>query len=352
MKLMVLSVISAMAAIAQPAAVSAKEMTVQAIQAGSENIRYDRGIPVVEIRSRNGAVQIQPLAMDHGSLAFSVAVFNASNVPATIDTNQITVQSGSQQLAVFTVDQLVGKAKSRARWSQFGIAMLGAIGSAAAASQYNTYRATTVTPYGVYRSSFSGPSLAGQLQADRISSNTSYAVGRISAQLDQTRSALSDGTLQLTSVDPGQSYGGRIVVEKFKLKSLPQRINIVLNWNGERYDFAFQAAERGTPAPAFTSQALPPIEPAREIPAALATPASTVLASAQDVPPQRQTSSVAYPARPAILASRETREYGVADRKGYEAPSVASPKSQTAAKDNSWGLVEVKPQKAYQPDRR
>jgi len=61
--------------------------------------------------------------------------------------------------------------------------------------------------------------------------------------------------VQTTTVDPGGSYAGKIVVEKIKDRTLPQRVTITVNWNGEQYPFAFRLAKPGTPAPVFADAA-------------------------------------------------------------------------------------------------
>lgn len=339
MRKTLVSMAFAAAMITQPTTALAKDPIVQAVQLASENIRYDRGVPIVEVRSRNGAVQIQPLAMDHGSLVFNVAVFNGSNLPATIDANQIVVRSDSKSLAIFTVDKLMSKAKSRARWSQFGHAMLGAVASSFAANQQNTYRATTLTPYGSYHTSFTAPSLAGQIQADRISNNTDYKIGRISAQLDQTRSAISENSLQLTSVDPGRSYGGKIVIEKFKPKSLPQRVDIVLDWNGERYEFAFQVAKSGTVAPFFKYNAPSSVEPAVQRDVAPASPAPTVLALAGPIRQREKTEPMPYRQdRHALVTSHQQGEEA---EQVPERTASRPAQARSASKVKPWGLVAV-----------
>jgi hypothetical protein len=225
---------------------------VQAVQVGQEAIRYDKGVPTLDLAQSRGAVQIVPLGKDHGSYVFGVAVFNSSNVAANFDVSNVSVVMGSQQVSLFSVDQLVSKAKSRATWSQIGLAVVGGLGSAASASQRNVYRSTFRTPRATYRLTFTAPSLAGQLRAQRIQDDTVGAMGMIQARLDETRERLGDEIVQLTTVEPGGSYAGKIVLEKLKFSSLPGRISLVVSWNGEQYPFSFQVAKSGTPAPAFT----------------------------------------------------------------------------------------------------
>lgn len=246
--------------LALPSAAMAGELVVQAVQLGKEAIRYDKGVPTLDLVQSQGAVQVVPLGKDHGSYVFGIAVFNAGKMSANFDVSNVAAQVGSQPLRIFTVDQLIGKAKSRATWSQIGMAVLGGIGSAASASQRNTYRSSFHSKYGSSYASFSAPSLAGQLRAQRIQDDTVFALGAIQARLDETRQKLGNEIVQLTTVDPGDSYAGRVVLEKIKGSTLPQQITIAVNWNGELYNFAFQLAKAGTPAPVFTPR------PVRDLP--------------------------------------------------------------------------------------
>lgn len=243
-----------------PATAFAGKPVVQPVQIGAETVRYDRAVPTLDLRQQRGAVQIRPLPMDHGSLAFSVAVFNGGEAPVNIDTSNFTVTSGTQTLGVFSVDQLIAKAKNRAMWSQIGVAALGGLAAAGAASQRDTYRSTLYTPRGVYRGYYSAPSAMGQLQATAIVAGTGVGLVAIQNQLDRTREALGNDVVQMSTVDPGASYAGKIVLHKIKRAKLPQRVTITVNWNEEQYAFAFQMAKAGTPTPVFT--ALTPAMPA------------------------------------------------------------------------------------------
>lgn len=248
-------VVATTAAALAPTMALAKDPVVQAVQVGFENVRYNKGIPTVDLEQRSGVVQIRPLPMDHGSFVFAVAVFNDSNVPANMDIGNIAVRVGSDPVGIMNVDRLIKKAENRSRWSQFGMALLGGLASSAAASERTTYHGTVSSPYATYHATYSAPSLSGQLRAARIEDQTVMRLSGMQAQLDATRDALSDHVIQMTTVDPGRMYAGKVVLEKIKSKQLPQQLTIMVNWNGEQYPFAFQIAEAGTPAPAFVQTA-------------------------------------------------------------------------------------------------
>lgn len=59
-------------------------------------------------------------------------------------------------------------------------------------------------------------------------------------------------------MDPGDSYAGQVVVAKSKLSGAPDRLDMVILWNGGRYPFALQVAKCGKPAPVFAAITPPP----------------------------------------------------------------------------------------------
>lgn len=265
-----------------PIPASAAPPEVQAVQVGSETVRYAQGVPTLDLHKEKGAVQVSPLPLDHGSLAFSVAVWNESDAPANIDVTNFTATSAGKDVGVFTVKELVGKAKNRAMWGQIGLAMAGGLAAAAAASQRDTYSSAFHTPHGSYYSSYSAPSAIGQIQAMAITAGTGVGIAAIQSRLDQTRAALGNDVVQLSTVDPMQSYAGKIVLHKIAGAKLPQRVDLKVTWNGETYPFAFQLAKDGTPAPVFVAMkeevAVPAIQTQAPVPDPVASTAAAAAA--------------------------------------------------------------------------
>lgn len=245
---------------AQPA-IAGPKYIVQPVPVGAETARFIQGVPTIDLQLPDGAVQITPLPADHGSLAFGVAVLNAGKVPANIDISNFDISCGAEKLGVFSREELEGKAKKRAMWASIALAAAGGLAAASAASQRDHYTSTFVTPRGTYRSYFSAPSAAGQAQATILAAGTGAGIYAIQAQLDKTRAALGNETLQLTTVDPGDSYAGRIVLYKIKSKALPTRVNLTVNWNGRAFPFAFQLVKPGTVQPVFKPTPPPPPMP-------------------------------------------------------------------------------------------
>jgi len=79
--------------------------------------------------------------------------------------------------------------------------------------------------------------------------------------------------MQMTTVDPGDSYAGTIIFQKVKFTKLPMKVTMTVDWNGRKYPFAFQIAKPGTPAPAFTAAPIVERAETAQAPAATAAPA-------------------------------------------------------------------------------
>lgn len=288
-------------------------VVVQPIQIGQETVRFTQGVATLDLRQRQGAVQIQSAGLDHGGLAFNIAVYNDGVMPVNIDIGNFRAIVGTVQTPVLTKDQLVNKAEKRAFWTQMAVAAVGGLAAGIAASQTTHYRSTTVSRRGVSRTYFSAPSVAGQFQAASITAGTGASVYQIQERLDRTREALGNDIVQMTTVNPGDSYAGRIVLQKISDKSLPQHIQLTVVWNGETYPFAFQMAKDGTPAPAFTN--LTPAEPAaaapRPIPARYTPPPVPVrIAEAEPyvpVMPMRRAAPSVPAVRPMVDPSLEIK---------------------------------------------
>ncbi|AOF98169.1 hypothetical protein [Sphingobium sp. RAC03] len=231
---------------------AAPKIVVQPVQLSNEAIRYNHGIATIDQFSDTGSVQVRPGPLDHGSLTFTIAVFNTGKQAANIDVASFSLINGSQTVRAMSVEILEQKAKSRAAWTQVALAMAGGLTAVAAASQRDTYRSTFVTPRGTYRSYFSAPSSFGQLQATAAIAASGVGIASVQNRLDQTLEALGSQVVQLTTVDPDDSYGGMVVFEKIKFAKLPMQVTVMVDWNGRQYPFAFQIAKPGTPAPAFT----------------------------------------------------------------------------------------------------
>ena len=233
------------------------KVVVRPIQVGLQTARYDRGISTVEMSTSDATIDVTPLGFDHGGLTFSVAVFNASKRPANIDVTDIGVRTDSETLRVLTADELIKKAQGRATWAAIAVGLAAGLGAAAASSQRDYYRGSMSTPRGNYRWTYSAPSAGGQIAAAAYIAGGAYGMSQIQSQLSATVAGIGQNALQLTTVDPGESYAGRIVLTRAKNKKWPQVLHMLIRWNGKDYPFDFDVGSSKRPAPVFADVTVP-----------------------------------------------------------------------------------------------
>jgi hypothetical protein len=292
----------AIAIVMTPGAAYAGPKTVlQPIQLSKETVRYQQGVATLDLEGVDGAVQITPLGMDHGSYVFGIAVYNLGQRPTNVDIADFSMSLDGQTVTPLTREDLEKKAANRAMWAQLAVAMAGGLSAYAAANQRDHYQTTLVTPRGTYRAYSSAPSVAGQIQATAIAAGTGVTLARIQNRLDETRAALGEQIVQLTTVDPGESYAGKIILNKIKNKSktLPQPLNLTVRWNGQDYRFAFQIAKTGTRAPEFKESAYVATEAGYQTGADPAAPVSPNFGDASPAP----TPAIVTPTPPAAVAT-------------------------------------------------
>jgi hypothetical protein len=217
-------------------------LRVQVVPDAGTNVRYYKGVATVDRQDNSAAVQVTPMGMDHGRLTFAVSILNLGAAADNFGIENVTATVGGQALPVLSRERLDQMAKNRAGWAQFGMAMLGGLAAASAASTRDVYHATTVTPRGLYSTTITAPSIGGQIAAANASASTGYAIAGIQARLDATREALANEILQTTTVMPQDAYAARIVIEKFK-GHWPQRVHLTMAFAGKQYPFDFDVSK-------------------------------------------------------------------------------------------------------------
>lgn len=226
-----------------------KPFDVHGLIVGNEGARYLKGVPTLDLQQQRGAIQLRSLGFYNNRPMFAIAFYNAGPEPVNIGLEDIHVAANGVPLTVFPVAELERQAKRKAWWSQFAMAMLGGISAGLASSRRDTYHSTISGPYGSYSVHSSYPSLAGQLQAQRIQTDTLYGISAIQYQLDRTIEMVNDHVVQRTTVDPGSTYGGLIITDKLKKGDPPYELRVDVDWNGERYPFAYVMQRPGKPVP-------------------------------------------------------------------------------------------------------
>ncbi len=227
------------------------------IDAPPATVRYDHGAPTTSLEQRNGGVQVTPMQFDQdGRMVFGVAVFNKSDRPANFGTENIQTHSqDNKTLRIYTVDDLIREARNKAIAASVAIALLGVAAAAASqAAAHQTYHSTLYTPHGVYRykASYYDGAQAAAGTAASIGGATAgiYAVHQ---SLDAAIAGIGESVLQTTTVDPGESIAGRVLVQRTRSGDSPQEVAMFVNWNDEMYPFRFQVARtdgRGPHSPA------------------------------------------------------------------------------------------------------
>jgi hypothetical protein len=250
-----------------------KPFDIHGLIIGNEGARYVKGVPTLDLQQTRGAIELRSLGFYNNHPMFAIAFYNAGPEPVNIGLEDIHVAANGTVLRVFPVEELERQAKHKAWWSQFAIAMLGGVSAGLAASQRNTYHSTTTGPYGTYSVHASYPSLAGQLQAENISLNTAWSIAAIQYQLDRTIELINDHVVQRTTIDPGSTYGGLIIMDKLKQGNPPFEMHLDVDWNGERYPFAYVMQKPGRVVPERYTAMLAEKSKPRALSAVFAAPA-------------------------------------------------------------------------------
>lgn len=265
------SVLAAAVAASMSVQATAATLALYPVQTGAETVRFRTGVPTLNLETPGGAVQITPLPFDHGHVAVGISIYNKALQPVNFGVENITAQIQGRPAVVLSSAELQKRAKSRAMWSQIGIAMLAGAAAAAASQAYttNSYRGSYRTPRGTYRwtSSYRDNSL-GVLGATAAVAGGTAAIVGVQNRLDYTLENIADEVIQTTTVDPDSSYGGRVVIEKDPKAKLPYDVRIVMSLNGTDYPFAFRVTKEGVNLPPPFVVA-PPAAPVDVQPAAL-----------------------------------------------------------------------------------
>jgi hypothetical protein len=217
---------------------------VDPVAAPNQEVRYDRGTPTTYSEQTNGAVQITPFGIDgrDGRLVFGVAAYNKSQAPSNFGVEDVYMTaSGERQLHVFTSDELVREATSRANAATVAVAILGlAAAISAADGATTTTRGRFWTRNGpvrfVSRTHDPGAAFVGAATA---AIGTGLVIGSIRNDLDRTIAGISNEILETTTIDPDRSYGGIVVGERLPQPTAPQDVLVTVNFNGEQHQFRY-----------------------------------------------------------------------------------------------------------------
>jgi hypothetical protein len=298
-----LPAIAALLALTATTSLEAAAPVLQPVPFGSGTLRYTQGAPTIEVRGRNGVVQVTPLPMDHGCISFGVVVFNHGGRPADIDLGNVTAFVGDAPADVLTLTELQKRSDKRAFWTSMAVAAAGglAAGIVAASSSHTTIRTSTAHGSAVTRVYYHDGAANGAL----LTGATVAAATSVQQHGQQRAVALSDDILGLTTVDPGDAYGGRVVIDKIK-QPLPQTVTLSVAWNGEVYATRWQLAPAGAPAPAFAAATDAMPAPSASVAGPPAAHLETALFTVSTADAQAKPVKAAAPARPKAYPQDDT----------------------------------------------
>ena len=334
----------AIVALAMPIAAQAAPADVlQPVQAGAESVRFDRGDYIVDHPGRRAAVQIRAMPSDHGHLSFVVAVMNTGAEAINIDVGNIRVDGIAEPVSVLTRAQMEHMAANRAGWAKALMIVGGGLAAAAQATQRNHYTAVAATPRSFAAVNASTACGGCQIAASETIAQTGSTLDQIQYRLDETRRQLGEQMLQLTTVFPGQSYGGRIFLSRFKHAPNDQ-VRLSVQVGDETLTVAFRFASAGAPLPSYRLAAAPvvlvttvapPYVPAMAMRTAIVTPPATTVMRAVATPVAfAPTAAMQTPGADAETRSKWQRYYATLIASG-----VARGQAQNMA-DEEFGAVD------------
>ncbi len=104
---------------------------------GVETARYDRGRATISLRSPTATIEIRPLPVEKGQVAFSVAVFNHGPRPANLGIENIGAMVNGVPMPLPTYAQLADDAERRARNAKIGTALFAGVLAGVASTASN-----------------------------------------------------------------------------------------------------------------------------------------------------------------------------------------------------------------------
>lgn len=253
-------IVAVIAGVACASQAFAADLILYPVQTGPETIRYRTGIPTLNIETPTGSVTITPLPLDHNHATFGVAVYNKGDNSVNFGIENVTASIAGKPIEVLSREELQKRAKSRAAWSMVGLAMLSGVAAAAASTAHTTDHSygNVRTPHGTYfwSASYRDNSLGTVAAGATIAAGTAGIIG-IQNRLEYTLGTLATDIVQTTTIDPDNSYGGVIVIEKPSGMGTPYDVTVTMHLNGADYPFTFRMTQQGkNRPPAFTDAAM------------------------------------------------------------------------------------------------
>lgn len=189
----------------------------------TDTVTYHRGTAVIERDTKFGKVRITPISEETGKPAFVVEILNKTDMPINFGTDSIAAYFSGQNkpTVVYKASDIQKMVQKKAAWASALTSMSGALAT-------NTSYGTACGYGNCITTSVTTPNYFAQANAARNVEAIQYGAG---TRIDE----LARNYLQITTVRPGLSYGGRIALSKPKVKKWPA--TLVVNVLGEHFNF-------------------------------------------------------------------------------------------------------------------
>ena len=208
-----------------PASALARHVEITPLPREGQEVRYESGVPTVST-SASGDAQVFVLPMDKmkdGGLQFKVIVYNKRAASDHFGVEDVSLLYGEGRAAEpLTLRELRRRAKTDALFKQI---IVGVAAAALSGSQGDTILSSRRGR---------GPT-AGQVATLAIGLG---GIGLIQHKLHRQLTRLDDEILQTTTIDRGNFYGGKVVMERVGL-GREDTVSLVVNFGGQDYVFDF-----------------------------------------------------------------------------------------------------------------
>jgi len=197
------------------------------IAAESDTIRYFKGVASITRETPTALITITPLENDNGRPAFAILYENREEKPINFGLENISVTTNGMAVPVLTKKQLAQKAANAAMWAQFGAALVAGVANA-------DYGSTTTSGWvgrsyvNVETNSYNSNNWAARQDMKEMNAE-------IQAATEARLADAAQNVIDITTIDPGNGYGGKIILDKPKSKIWPAPITVTIN--GEAFQF-------------------------------------------------------------------------------------------------------------------
>ena len=199
----------------------ASTLYVQAFPRPDQKSYYENGYAVLESCKTN-AIAIRPIySFIQGKLMFYVVVANLTQSPFDFSLDNVSTFTGSNNLKLWSQDDIRKKIQNDAGWQALGVA-LGAAAQSYNASQpsytygsgnFNAYSSNGYSVYGTYSGQFQtyNPAATASAQA-LIQAQASSQIQAIAAQSANAQASVQN-IVSRNTIPPGGYYGGLLVID-------------------------------------------------------------------------------------------------------------------------------------------